>query len=220
MTDTVLEQLLESPKLNVVFAQLQRIVSEEQARRQHFYATLREDEKSEFINGEVIVQSPVKLRHNLASKYLLMLLAAYVRKHGLGLVGHEKLLIALTRNDYQPDVCFFAADKAGAFQPDQMIFPAPDFVAEVLSPSTAAIDRGVKFEDYAAHGVAEYWIIDPETARIEQYLLEGDAYVLAFKADSGVVRSRVVMGFAVPVQAVFDEGDNLAALAQIVEEKG
>ncbi len=216
MTDAILAQLLESPKLNVVFAQLQRVVSEEQARREHFHATLREDEKSEFINGEVIVQSPVKLRHNLASKYLLMLLDAYVRKHGLGLVGHEKLLIALTRNDYEPDVCFFAADKAGALQPDQMIFPAPDFVAEVLSPSTEAIDRGVKFEDYAAHGVSEYWIIDPDSERVEQYLLEGDVYQLAFKADSGVVRSRAVAGFAAPVRALFDEAENLAALARIV----
>lgn len=218
MTDAVLEQLLESPKLNVVFAQLQRVVNEEQARRQHFYATLREDEKSEFINGEVIVQSPVKLRHHLASHNLAMLLSAYVRKHGLGLVGHEKLLIALTRNDYEPDVCFFTADKAGAFQPDQMIFPAPDFVAEVLLPSTAAIDRGVKFEDYAAHGVAEYWILDPDNQRIEQYLLEGDAYELAFKADSGVVRSRAVTGFAVPVRAVFDEAENLAVLGRMIGE--
>lgn len=218
MTDAVLEQLLESPKLNVVFAQLQRVVNEEQARRQHFYATLREDEKSEFINGEVIVQSPVKLRHHLASHNLAMLLSAYVRKHGLGLVGHEKLLIALTRNDYEPDVCFFAAVKASAFQPDQMIFPAPDFVAEVLLPSTAAIDRGVKFEDYAAHGVAEYWILDPDNQRIEQYLLEGDAYELAFKADSGVVRSRAVTGFAVPVRAVFDEAENLAVLGRMIGE--
>jgi Uma2 family endonuclease len=220
MTDTVLEQLLESPKLNVVFAQLQRIVSEEQTRRAHFYATLREDEKSEFINGEVIVQSPVKLRHNLASKYLLKLLDAYVRKHGLGLVGHEKLLDALTRNDYKPNICFFAVDKAGAFQPDQMTFPAPDFVAEVFSSSTESLARGVKFEDYAAHGVTEYWILDLQNERIEHYLLEGGIYALASKADNGVVRSRAVTGFAAPVRAVFDEGDNLAALAQIVEEKG
>lgn len=216
MTDAILAQLLESPKLNVVFAQLQRVVSEEQARREHFHATLQEDEKSEFINGEVIVQSPVKLRHNLASHNLAMLLSAYVRKHGLGLVGHEKLLIALTRNDYEPDVCFFAADKAGALQPDQMIFPAPDFVAEVLSPSTEAIDRGVKFEDYAAHGVSEYWIIDPDNERVEQYLLESDLYQLAFKADSGVVRSRAVAGFAVPVRAVFDAGENLAVLGRVI----
>lgn len=214
--DTVLEQLLESPKLNLFYAQLHRIVDEEQVRREQFYATLGEDEKSEFINGEVIVHSPVKLRHSLASYNLAMLLGAHVRKHQLGLVAHEKLLIALTRNDYEPDVCFFAAEKARTFQPDQMVFPAPDFVAEVLSPSTAAADRGVKFEDYAAHGVGEYWIIDPDSERVEQYLLEGDAYQLAFKADNGVVASRVVAGFAMPVRALFDEGENLAVLGRVL----
>lgn len=98
--DAVLEQLRESQKLNVVFAQPQRIGREEQARRAQFYATLREDEKSEFINGEAVVQSPVKLRHNLASQHLAMLLCGYARKHGLERVGHEKLPIARQRNDY------------------------------------------------------------------------------------------------------------------------
>ena len=216
LMDTVLEILLESPKLNLFYAQLHRIVDEEQARREQFYATLREDEKSEFINGEVIVQSPVKLRHNLASHNLSMLLSAYVRRHGLGLVGHEKILVALTRNDYEPDVCYFATEKACTFQPDQMIFPAPDFVAEVLTSSTATVDRGVKFEDYAAHGVGEYWIIDPDSERVEQYLLEGDAYQLAFKADNGVIASRAVAGFAVSVRALFDAGENLVVLGEIL----
>jgi Uma2 family endonuclease len=74
----------------------------------------------------------------------------------------------------------------------------------------------VKFEDYAAHGVGDYWIIDPDRERVEQYLLEGDAYELAFKADNGVVRSRSVAGFAMPVRAVFDEGENLVALGQVL----
>ncbi|MBX2998970.1 MAG: Uma2 family endonuclease [Caldilineaceae bacterium] len=199
-----------------IYKELGRIVADEQKRRQRFYDTLQEAQKTEFINGEVIVHSPVKLRHNLASKHLLMLLDMYVRKRGLGLVGHEKILIALTRNDYEPDVCFFSAEKARNFQPDQMIFPAPDFAAEVLSPSTEAIDRGVKLEDYAAHGVDEYWIVDPEHERIEQYLLAGETYELVFKADSGVVRSRAVDGFAPTVRSIFDEAENLAALGQIM----
>ena len=42
-----------------------------------------------------------------------------------------------------------------------MKYPAPDFIAEILSPSTDERDRGIKFEDYAAHGVGEYWLLDP-----------------------------------------------------------
>lgn len=214
--DPVLERIIESPKMTQLYKKLGQIIAEEQSRRQHFYDTLPEGQKTEFINGEVIVHSPVKLRHNLASKHLLMLLDTYVRKRGLGLVGHEKILVALTRNDYEPDVCFFSTAKARTFQPDQMIFPAPDFVAEVLSPSTEAVDRGIKLEDYAAHGVDEYWIVDPEHERLEQYLLAGETYELVFKADSGVVRSRAVDGFTLPVRAIFDEGENLVTLAQLM----
>jgi Uma2 family endonuclease len=68
-------------------------------------------------------------------------------------------------------VCFFDNAKASTFQPEQMIHPAPDFVVEILSTSTEARDRGIKFEDYAAHGVREYWLVDPEGETLEQYLL-------------------------------------------------
>ena len=50
-----------------------------------------------------------------------------------------------------------------------MRFPAPDLVVEVLSVSTVVIDCGVAFEDYAAHGVGGYWMIDPDTKTVEQY---------------------------------------------------
>ncbi len=54
---------------------------------------------------------------------------------------------------------------------DQLLFPAPDFIVEILSKGTASVDKGVKKTDYAAHGVREYWIIDPIRQRIGQYIL-------------------------------------------------
>lgn len=59
------------------------------------------------------------------------------------------------------------------------------------------------------------WIIDPDGERVEQCLLESDAYQLAFKADNGVVASRAVAGFAAPVRAVFDARENLVMLANM-----
>ena len=44
----------------------------------------------------------------------------------------------------------------------------------------------------------------------------GSMSVLSGRSDSGVVRSRVVAGFAVPVRAVFDEDENLGVLAGMV----
>ena len=97
-----------------------------------------------------------------------------------------------------------------------MRFPAPDFVVEVLSPSTAANDRGVKFDDYAAHGVTEYWIIDPETETVEQYWLAGAGYELAIKARTGELRSFAVPGFVIPVRAIFEDSLNQATLRQLL----
>ena len=38
---------------------------------------------------------------------------------------------------------------------------APDLVVEILSPSTAHRDRGIKLDLYARHRVRQYWIVDP-----------------------------------------------------------
>ena len=65
------------------------------------------------------------------------------------------MLVGLTRNDFEPDIVFYGAEKAAALRPDQTTFPPPDLIVEVLSESTEARDRGIKMEDYAAHGVRE-----------------------------------------------------------------
>lgn len=212
----LVEQLLRSPRLPTVAEHLGALVADEAARRQHFIDTVLESEKAEFINGEKVVQSPVKFRHNATAKRLLVLLDAYVGARGIGYVGYEKLLISLTRNDYEPDICFFNAETAASFQPDQMRFPAPDLVVEVLSASTEANDRGIKYEDYALHGVAEYWIIDPDAEIVEQYRLAREGYELAIKAQTGELRSTAVAGFVIPVRALFDDAINRATLSLLL----
>lgn len=216
MESSLVKQLLQLPRLPTVAQQIETLLAAEATRRQRFIATVQESEKAEFINGEKIVHSPVKLRHSLAVKRLLVLLDAYVSTHGLGLVGFEKVMVSLTRNDYEPDICFFDAATAAGFQPDQMRFPAPALMVEVLSPSTEANDRGVKFDDYAAHGVTEYWIIDPDEEVVEQYRLAGEGYKLAIKAQTGELRSIAVPGFVIPVRAIFDAALNRQTLALLL----
>ena len=183
---TILSQLTVSPRLPEFLRRLQRIVADETAQRQAFYAQINEDDKAEYINGQVIYHSPVKLRHHAAAKRLFVLLDTYVTRHQLGVVGYEKLMISLTRNDYEPDLCFFGQEKALFFTPDQMRFPAPDLVVEVLSHSTEEKDRGVKFMDYADHGVAEYWIVDPDAETLEQYRLVAGQFELVSQGENGV----------------------------------
>ena len=97
-----------------------------------------------------------------------------------------------------------------------MIFPVPDLVVEVLSESTANRDRGIKFSDYAAHGVTEYWLIDPVGEILEQYILEGEGYSLELKSGTGTVKSAAVGGFELPIKALFDDAENLRTLRAIL----
>lgn len=213
-----LQYLLDSPRLPFIARKIDAVLADEAQRRREFYAAISEGDKAEFINGEAIFHSPVKLRHNVVAKRLLILLDTFVMIHDLGFVGYEKIMVSLTRNDYEPDICYFNQAKSAKFRPDQMRFPAPDLVVEVLSESTEQHDRGVKFDDYAAHGVQEYWIIDPETETLEQYRLpeNGDIYQLAIKAMTGQVNSFAVPGFEIPVRAIFDPAANQEALQALL----
>ena len=216
--EAVLDRLIHSPKLTIYVRQLEQVLTEEQSRRQQFYDSINEQQKVEFINGEVVMQSPVKLEHEFISGSLYTLLRTYVTHYDLGYVGHEKMLIALTCNDYEPDVCYWNREKADKFTPDQMKFPAPDFIAEVLSPSTETTDRTTKFEDYAAHGVKEYWIIDPQQKIVEQYVLKEESYELQQKTDSVILKSSAVPSFQIPAPAIFDQQVHFNTLQKIVEQ--
>ncbi|HMQ47333.1 MAG TPA: Uma2 family endonuclease [Saprospiraceae bacterium] len=208
--------ILDSPAAPSLVARIQSALEIERQRRQHFYADIDDDTKAEFINGEVFIHSPVRKEHTDATGFLYKIMDTFVRLNKLGYVGYEKIMVALTRNDYEPDVFFFKQDKAQCFQKGQWKFPAPDFVVEVLSESTESRDRGVKFEDYEAHGVQEYWIIDPTDESIEQYLLQNGHFKLHLKSGKGLIESRVITGFSIEIRAVFDEAANMEALRKIM----
>lgn len=211
-----LEQAMQMPDAAIFAQKLKSALKEEQKKRRHFYEIVEENKKMEFINGEIIFHSPVKLQHNRATTLLAKLLDTFVVKNKLGLVGVEKLLVSLTRNDYEPDICFFGNEKAKTLKRRQMQFPAPDFVIEVLFDSTEKNDRETKFQDYAAHGVEEYWIIDTEKETIEQYFLQDEQYELLLKSNSGEITSVVLTEFKIPIRSVFDEPENLSTLEKLL----
>ena len=53
---------------------------------------------------------------------------------------------------------------------------APDLVVEVLSPSTALRDHGVKYQLYERYGTREYWLIDPEAEFVEVFRRAEDRF--------------------------------------------
>jgi Uma2 family endonuclease len=211
-----LEQALQMPDAALFAQKLKSALKAERKKRQHFYEIVEENKKMEFINGEIIFHSLVKKQHNSATKLICVLLQTFVAKHQLGFVGVEKTMVSLTRNDYEPDVCFFGSEKAKNFKKNQVQFPAPDLVVEVLSDSTEKHDRETKFQDYAAHGVREYWIVDAERETIEQYFLQDEKYELLLKAKDGKIESTVLPDFKIPIQVIFNEQINLQTLADLI----
>ncbi len=208
--------MLDSPMLPELIQEAQRVIGRERRLREKFYAEITPEHKWEFIQGEIIMHSPALSRHLVATKQLYDLMSAYVRVHSLGVVYIEKAMTSFPRNDYEPDVMFFGEAKVALIGPDTLRFPIPDLVVEVLSRSTEKRDRGVKFEDYALHGVGEYWIIDTEEETVELHRLEEDRYPAASRQSEGELVSEVIPGFAIPVRAIFDEEANLAALRKIL----
>lgn len=221
MLSTRVNELLEAPDAKLVIERAQAILADEAQRRKAFREWLRDDIKAEFINGEVIMHSPVKRRHLDATANLMTLLRVFVHLHDLGAVDSEKALIGLTRNDYEPDICYWNQETASSFQDDQMEHPAPDLIVEILSKSTTGRDRGIKFEDYAAHGVQEYWIIDPVRKSVEQYQLDEPTMAFASGATfylNDTLTALTVPGFKIPVQAIFDKKVNLDTLQLLMKK--
>ena len=202
----LVEKLKNAPDAYKIMDEITRMLEAEKVKRQEFYDLIHENVKAEFINGEIIFHSPVKSRHWMASSNLAAHLIPYVKDHNLGVVGLEKVMIRCTRNDYEPDIVFFSKEKSVHFSPDQMLFPPPDLAVEILSPSTEKNDREIKFSDYAAHGIMEYWIVDPDEMSIEQYLLDGHQYKLKVKLTcDGLLHAHVVKGLTIDIAEVFDK---------------
>jgi Uma2 family endonuclease len=198
------EELLVAPDLPNAVARLSAVLESERERRDRFYDEITPSMKAEFINGEIIVHSPVSRAHLEASGNLLSLLKWHATKNGLGEVYSEKALVCLTRNDYEPDITFFNSAKVAQFSANHMKFPAPDLAVEILSSSTEHRDRGIKFRDCAAHGVAEYWLVNTDTSELEQYKAQNGTFHLAIKSNSGDVQSSAIPGLRLPIAAIFD----------------
>lgn len=211
----VLKPVKKSPLLPKLLEELQWFWQDEQLRRKEFYEWLTPNVKAEWIEGEIIIHSPVSLEHNRVTGNLFRAISIFtLRNEKKSYVGIEKILTRFSRNDYEPDICYYSAEKAQKFYANQNVFPVPDFIVEVISKSTEKHDRETKFADYELHRVKEYWIIDPIVETIEQYILQGDKYELQENPD-GQVKSTVIKGLVLPKTAIFDTSENAKWIEQL-----
>jgi Uma2 family endonuclease len=163
-----------------------------------------DDEPFEFIDGRRLVSSVPNAWHQFASQHLGSMLGTYLREKQPGLLLHPPFDTIFAEDTMlQPDIAVLLAEHRDRLQ-KAGLFGAPDFAIEILSPSTASRDRREKLAVYARYGVREYWLVDPERARIEIFVLEAGLLVKKAAHDSGEARSLAVLpGFSAPLAEVF-----------------
>jgi len=140
--------------------------------------------RHEIIDGELFVTPAPTSRHQRVVSELMIVMGAFVQEHALGVVLPGPIDVLFGEGDYlEPDLVFVASEREGLLS-DRGVEGAPDLVVEVVSPSTASRDRGVKLERYRHFGVAEYWIVDPDARSVEVWkLAEGAVGPVALGAD-------------------------------------
>jgi Uma2 family endonuclease len=141
------------------------------------YAAIPADgRRYELHEGELSVTPAPGTRHQQVVGNLYLALRHHVDAGPGGRVFVSPIDCILSDTSVvQPDIVYVARARE-AVVTERGIEGAPTLVVEVLSPSTAAVDRAVKRQLYARHGVPYYWIVDPDARRIEAYVLTEGAY--------------------------------------------
>ena len=129
----------------------------------------------EAIAGELYVTPAPSLRHQTVSKRLQRELMRLLEDPGHGQVWDAPLGVRFpaTGEGVQPDILFVSNERKGILAPDELK-GAPDLVVEILSPTTAARDTGVKRTLYERQGVVEYWIVDAAAAAVDVWRFGGE----------------------------------------------
>ena len=131
---------------------------------------LPENVVGEIIDGELIVSPRPAPRHALASSSLGIGIGGPFG-HGRGGPGGWIILdepeLHLDPQILVPDLAGWRRERMPTLPSTAWFTVAPDWVCEVLSPSTAIVDRTRKQDIYREHGVPWLWFVDPTARTIE-----------------------------------------------------
>lgn len=123
--------------------------------------------RHEIISGEEFMTPAPNLDHQAVVLSIGALLRAHAVSRKLGRAFIAPTDVILSDHDIvEPDVVFVSEQRSSILN-QKNIKGAPDLVIEVLSPSTAAEDRGPKLALYEHAGVAEYWMVNPADRTVE-----------------------------------------------------
>jgi|688.fasta_scaffold356171_2 Uma2 family endonuclease len=171
------------------------------------------DARYELVNGELVEMPTESLFNCQIAKLLMFELAKYIPIVRICLKDIEIVVSGSRAKIRRPDLAVLSEDGylALAGQRSNTVtyhMPAPILVVEVVSPSQENRDQDYRHKrtEYAARGINEYWIIDPELRQITLCLwvngqYEDTVYTCAMK-----IMSTVVTGFALSAIEVLDFG--------------
>lgn len=134
---------------------------------------LPEGERAELIDGQIYNMAPPKRIHQQLSGRLYQTIANYIdRKQGECEVYPAPFAVFLNADDktyVEPDISIICdKDKLN----DYGCNGAPDWIIEIVSPSTERMDYGIKLFNYRSSKVREYWIINPSKQTVMVYDFE------------------------------------------------
>jgi Uma2 family endonuclease len=166
----------------------------------------------ELVDGRLeFLPMPTELHQALVG-FLNHALYDFVIAHGLGLVPFPPLRVRVRPGRLrEPDILFLKKENFGLRS--NRVWSGADLVMEVVSPDPKDRQRDYeeKLAEYAAAGIAEYWIIDAQRQLVVVYILADSNYELHGEFKRGEqAASALLNGFVVDVAALFDVGDSVA----------
>jgi len=159
-------------------------VSEPARRRRAVYEDLFDipgNMTGEIINGNLYATPRPSRKHVYAVSVLGDEIGSPYRAGRGGPGGWIILIepeIAFGRDIIVPDLAGWKKERFPIEEPNNWISVAPDWVCEILSPSTSQVDRTEKMPVYAQHQVSHAWLIDPMLRTLEVFKLESDRWMV------------------------------------------
>lgn len=163
---------------------------------EEFLSAVPEDVHAEWVDGKVVLMTPVSRKHQELSRFLLTLLAHFAEAYDLGTVLFEPFQMKTGRQlpGRAPDILFLAKGNLSRLKSNYVDGPA-DLVIEIISPDSRSRDRKEKFKEYELGGVREYWILDPERKNAALYWRDEHGKFQSLAPDKdGIVRSLILSG--------------------------
>jgi Uma2 family endonuclease len=167
---------------------------------EEFIAWYTFEGQAEWVDGEVVIMSPVSLAHEHIQWWVKNLLKFYCDDKRLGMVMGPQFVMRLKFSAQrkkvsrrEPDILFVAEARKDLVKPNHLDGP-PDLAVEIISPESQNRDRRQKYLEYESAGVAEYWIIDPLSETVDAFAREGESFVEIPERQEKIT-SRVVPGW-------------------------